>query len=247
MATITLIRTPIDYINSLKEPGKSWLVELLEYLDTKHPQLVSLMYRQRPMYKVGSSYLYITVSQSFISIHSIDEDILAEMKRVHPKARIGKQYLKLKLTEPETKPIMYELCDSIVKKHGRAAQKRNGKYNSVDEYILMADPKARNALHAIRERILTIAPTAEEGIRYNIPAYKLGGQQIANFSVNNESIGLRAGESCIAYYKEKLMPYKHTKDTVSFPLSRSMPLDIIDDMIRFNSRNNAKEATQPAF
>lgn len=112
-----MLTTVQEYVDSLNGQGKEWLVEFLSYMNETHSHLKPIMYRQRPMFKVGKSYVFFTVAKTHFTIHTLNFEIIEEMKKVLPTSAFGKGCVKVKFSNFEAKPLLKEMCDKIVVKN----------------------------------------------------------------------------------------------------------------------------------
>ncbi len=115
-----MITTPEEYLESANEQGKKWLAEFFHYMDEKHPELKITMFRQCPMYKFKNSYLdgYImfTVAKNHFTLHTLDFDLIEEMKSQFPKAGFGKGCVKVKYGDVDAIPALKEMCDKAIER-----------------------------------------------------------------------------------------------------------------------------------
>src|SRR5258708_14213502 len=63
----------------------------------------------------------------------------------------------------------------------RAAAKRYGGHETVDDYLAALPKDARAALGRLRTTIKAAAPRATEGISYQVPVFKLDGKTLVGF------------------------------------------------------------------
>jgi uncharacterized protein YdhG (YjbR/CyaY superfamily) len=112
-----MLKTPQEYVDTLTGAGKEWLIEFLSYMDETHSSLKPIMYRQRPMYKIGKSYVFFTVAKEHLTVHTLDFDIIEKMKTILPKADFGKGCVKVKFSDANAKPQLKAMCDEVVKKN----------------------------------------------------------------------------------------------------------------------------------
>jgi uncharacterized protein YdhG (YjbR/CyaY superfamily) len=83
-------------------------------------------------------------------------------------------------------------------------------------------------------------PRAEEAISYRIPAYKLRGRVVLFFAGWKEHWSLYpAGERLVAAFRDELAPYKISKGTIRFPLTRPVPMRLIGRIARFRAKETA--------
>lgn len=105
------------------------------------------------------------------------------------------------------------------------------KYTSVDAYISAQPPKAAGRLTAIRELFHEVLPHTEESVRYDMPAFTVGGDHLYMSSYKNH-IGLYPMYG-IPELDEEMLPYrgKGTKDALHFKHSEPLPTELIKKII----------------
>lgn len=114
---MSVLTTKEEYIETLDEIGQKWLREFLDYMDQKYPNLTFVMFRSRPMYKVGKSYVLFSVAKTHFTVHALDFDLIGEMKNILPNADFGKGCVKVKFKHDDAKPELKALCDRIVERN----------------------------------------------------------------------------------------------------------------------------------
>lgn len=112
------------------------------------------------------------------------------------------------------------------------------KFTSVDEYIAMFSLTTQRKLQTIRKAIRDAAPGAEEVISYNMPAYRLIGI-LVYFAGYERHIGFYPTASGIAHFARELSGYKSAKGSVQFPLAEPVPVELVQEIVRFRVRENA--------
>jgi uncharacterized protein YdhG (YjbR/CyaY superfamily) len=117
-------------------------------------------------------------------------------------------------------------------------------FKSVDEYVATFPEEVQKILQRVRRTILKAVPGAKEMISYQIPAYKLGGERVIYFAGWKEHYSLYpVTEEVVKGLKADLAPYNITKGTIRFPLSRPVPVKLIEGIARFRAKEAAKRAT----
>ncbi len=120
---------------------------------------------------------------------------------------------------------------------------------SVDEYIASQPEETQRALKRVRSTIRKAVPAAEEVISYKIPAYKLHGHIVVFFGGWTRHYSLYpASGHVVAAFKEELTPYEIRKGTIRFPLTKPVPVKLIERIVKFRAtevaeREKAKAAT----
>lgn len=94
----------------------------------------------------------------------------------------------------------------------------------------------RDVLERVRSTIRKALPRAEEVISYNIPAYKLGGVGVLYFGGWKRHYSLNlATERVVAAFKDELAPYEVSQGTIRFPLSKPVPVKLIERIVKFRA------------
>ncbi len=100
---------------------------------------------------------------------------------------------------------------------------------SVDEYIATQPETLRPKLEQVRAAIRRAVPEAVEGIGYRMPGYKLHGKPMLYFAGFKEHYSLFAASGTFfAALENELRGYELRKGTVRFPLTKPVPVKLID-------------------
>ncbi len=114
---------------------------------------------------------------------------------------------------------------------------------SVDEYIATHNEDVQAILSLVRSTIRNAVPGAEETISYQIPAYRLQGGAVLYFAGWKRHYSLYpASDRMVRAFKSELAPYKISKGTIRFPLSKPVPVKLIADIAKFRAKEgNARQ------
>ena len=113
-------------------------------------------------------------------------------------------------------------------------------FASVTEYIASQPASVRGVLRRVRSTIRKATSEAEEGISYQIPAYKLRGRPLLYFAAWKEHYSLYPSTARLrAAFKDDLAPYEVSKGTIRFPLSKPVPVRLIANLARFRAKEVA--------
>ena len=114
---------------------------------------------------------------------------------------------------------------------------------SVDEYIATHTEDVQAILSCVRSTIRNAVPGAEETISYQIPAYRLQGGAVLYFAGWKRHYSLYpASDRMVRAFKSELAPYKISKGTIRFPLSKPVPVKLIADIAKFRAKEgNARQ------
>ena len=107
-------------------------------------------------------------------------------------------------------------------------------FKSVDEYIAAQPEDVQVVMRRVRGAIRKGVPGAEEAISYQIPTYKLQGTYVVYFAGWKQHCSLYpATARLVAAHKDDLAPYEVEKGTIRFPLSRPVPVKLIERIAKF--------------
>jgi len=118
-------------------------------------------------------------------------------------------------------------------------------YRNIDEYILTFPPETRKMLEEIRGAIRNAAPDATEAISYQMPTFKLNGKNLVHFAGYKNHIGFYPVPSGMEAFKKELSSYKQGKGSVQFPLDKPLPLDLINEIVKFRVKENLNKGNIP--
>jgi uncharacterized protein YdhG (YjbR/CyaY superfamily) len=118
-------------------------------------------------------------------------------------------------------------------------------FKSVDEYIATFPENVQAILQRVRRTIRTALPEADEVISYQIPGYKLRGERVIYFAGWKEHYSLYpVNDQLVKSFKADPTSYEIRKDTIRFPLSKPVPVKLIEQIAR--SRAKAAKKKSPA-
>jgi uncharacterized protein YdhG (YjbR/CyaY superfamily) len=114
-------------------------------------------------------------------------------------------------------------------------------FKSVDEYLTSQPEAVRAILGRVRSTIRKAVPRAEEGISYQMPAYKLHDQPVLYFAGWKQHYSLYpATDRIVAAFREELAPYEVKKGTIRFPLCEPVPVKLIGRIAKFRAQEIAE-------
>jgi uncharacterized protein YdhG (YjbR/CyaY superfamily) len=117
-------------------------------------------------------------------------------------------------------------------------------YKTIDEYISAFPKNIQTILQELRQAIRESAPTAEEAISYQMPAFRLNGI-LVYFAAFKKHIGFYPTSSGIEAFKKELSDYKVSKGTVRFPINEPIPFDLIKEIVKFRVKENLDKKKEP--
>jgi uncharacterized protein YdhG (YjbR/CyaY superfamily) len=124
----------------------------------------------------------------------------------------------------------------------------NTDFKSIDEYIATHPEDVQAVLQRVRGAIRRALPGAEEAISYQIPTYKQYGGAVLYFAGWKQHYSLYpATDRLVEAFKDELAPYTVNKGTIRFPLSKPVPVKLIERIAKFRAKEAAERtrATPP--
>jgi uncharacterized protein YdhG (YjbR/CyaY superfamily) len=104
---------------------------------------------------------------------------------------------------------------------------------SVAGYFKDATPGQLAEYNRVRDIVKRLAPEAEEVISYGMPTFKLKGKPLMHFGVFKDHMSLFPTAEPIGALKEKLNQFATAKGTIRFTEDKTVPADLIEDLIRY--------------
>jgi len=111
------------------------------------------------------------------------------------------------------------------------------KPTTIKEYIEAAPVEIQSRLLQLHECITKGAPGAEEGLKWNMPAYSYK-RILVTFAVFKNHIGFYPTPSVIKVFEKKLEKYKTAESSVQFPHDEKLPLSLIEKMVKFRVKES---------
>ncbi|HKZ95220.1 MAG TPA: DUF1801 domain-containing protein [Candidatus Bathyarchaeia archaeon] len=109
---------------------------------------------------------------------------------------------------------------------------------TMDEYVAKFPKNVRDVLQELRRVIRESAPKAEETISYGIPTFDLNGRHLVHFAAYKNHVGFYPTSSGIKAFKKELSPFKTSRGTAQFPLSKPIPFDLVKKIVKFRVKEN---------
>lgn len=119
-------------------------------------------------------------------------------------------------------------------------EQNTSKPTTVDEYIALAIPKAREHLERLRIAIQQAAPDAIECISYEMPAYKFHGI-VVYFGGFSKHVSLFPGSEAIIRFSNELQEYKTSRGTIRFSLDKKIPISLVKKIVKYRVNENLEK------
>jgi uncharacterized protein YdhG (YjbR/CyaY superfamily) len=112
---------------------------------------------------------------------------------------------------------------------------------TMDAYIASFPADVQVILNRIRRTIRDAAPSAQETISYQMPAFRQHGI-LMYFAAWRNHIGLYPPVSGDARLEKALAPYAGEKGNLQFPLDRPIPYDLIKRLAKLRVKQDRVKA-----
>jgi uncharacterized protein YdhG (YjbR/CyaY superfamily) len=105
--------------------------------------------------------------------------------------------------------------------------------DEIDQYLMDLEEPKRSTLQRLRETILEVVPDAQEGISYQVPAFRIDGKVIAGFAAfKNHLSYLPHSGSVFPVLGDELASYKTSTGALQFPIDSPLPKHLVEQLIR---------------
>lgn len=118
-------------------------------------------------------------------------------------------------------------------------------FKTIDQYHATFSKELQNRMESIRKIVHLVVPGAEETISYQIPCFKYNGYLIY-YSAYTKHISLSHPFSAelLKTFENELKELKVSKSAIQFPNNKPLPLDLIENIIKFRRKENEENKKQ---
>jgi len=109
------------------------------------------------------------------------------------------------------------------------------RFNTIAEYIAAAPEAAQPHLHQLYELLKSVAPDAEEAIKWNTPFF-IEPRFLFGFSSHKYHLSFAPVKSAFTEFEEELKEYNTTQGTFKVAYKDSFPEEIIRKMAEYSLR-----------
>jgi uncharacterized protein YdhG (YjbR/CyaY superfamily) len=104
--------------------------------------------------------------------------------------------------------------------------------DEITAYLETVDESKRATLQKLRETITELIPEAEQGLSYQVPAFRLEGKVVAGFAAfKNHLSYLPHSGSVFKELELDLAPYSKTIGALHFGIDEPLPKEIVKKLI----------------
>jgi uncharacterized protein YdhG (YjbR/CyaY superfamily) len=104
---------------------------------------------------------------------------------------------------------------------------------TMDEYLDGLPAPQRAALERVRGVVAALAPEAEEGVSYGMPAFIYEGRPLLGFRAAKQHLSVFPfSPAAIASVEDRLEGFNVSKGTIRFTPETPIPDDVLADVVR---------------
>jgi uncharacterized protein YdhG (YjbR/CyaY superfamily) len=104
---------------------------------------------------------------------------------------------------------------------------------AMDDYLGGLPPEQKTALARVRAVVEGVAPEAEEGVSYGMPAYLYAGRPLLGFRAAKRHLSVFPfSPAAIEAVKDRLGGFDLSKGTIRFSADSPVPDDVLADLVR---------------
>jgi uncharacterized protein YdhG (YjbR/CyaY superfamily) len=105
-----------EYVNNYEGEKKEWLVTFITYMRENFPDISEVISYQIPTYKFNHTYIAFSIAKEHFTFHTLDFEMIEELKTLLPRAKFGKGSAKVKFDDHDSIPILKKMIHKIVKR-----------------------------------------------------------------------------------------------------------------------------------
>ena len=115
----------------------------------------------------------------------------------------------------------------------RRPENRQMSSAEIDRYLAGVEEPKRSTLQQVRQMILELIPDAEEGISYQLPAFRVQGKVVAGLGAfKNHLSYLPHSGSVFPELKDEVARYTTSTGALQFPTDAPLPRELVEKLLR---------------
>ncbi|MBP1919358.1 iron chaperone [Youngiibacter multivorans] len=106
---------PIDeYMERFDGEKREWLHTFVGYMRKHHPEIPGRISYQMPMFKFDGMYVAFSAASDHFTFHTLDFDMIEELKSLLPKAKFGKGSAKVPYDDRTAVVILFSAIEKVI-------------------------------------------------------------------------------------------------------------------------------------
>jgi uncharacterized protein YdhG (YjbR/CyaY superfamily) len=112
-----------EYVNNFEGVKKEWLTIFITFMHENFPDIKETISYQMPTFKFNGTYIAFSIAKDHFSFHSIDFEMIDELKKLLPNAKFGRGCAKVKFEDRASIPVLFNTCKKIVQRNYEIVKK----------------------------------------------------------------------------------------------------------------------------
>ena len=182
-----------------------------------------------------TTFAGVTVRRDALILTLKSNDAI-DSERVHKAERMSawRYYNEIRVKSP--REVNRELREWLAASYELSGKPRKmpampSGHNNFEEYVAQLTPAKRAALKKLRRAILDALPDAEEGISYQMPAFRMEGKGTLCIAAMANHISIFPGAGAIKKLAKELKGYETSKGTIRIPIDKPMPAALLKKVL----------------
>lgn len=102
----------------------------------------------------------------------------------------------------------------------------------IDAYLAGVDDPGRSTLQAMRETITALLPDAEQGLSYNVPAFRVDGRVVAGLAAFRRHVAYLPHSGDVLHRLDaQLTGFERTRSSLHVPLDSPLDPALIEQLL----------------
>jgi len=107
-----------NYIDNLEDEKRKWVVTFVTFIRENYPNIKETISFQIPTYKFNGMYIAFSAkAKEHFTFHTIDFEMIEELKKLLPNAKFGKGCAKVKYEDKAAIPVLCDMCRKIIERN----------------------------------------------------------------------------------------------------------------------------------
>lgn len=109
----------------------------------------------------------------------------------------------------------------------------DARVSAMDDYLNGLPPTQKAALARVRAVVEAVAPEAEEGVSYGMPAFLFAGRPLLGFRAAKKHLSVFPfSPAAVEAVNDRLEGFDLSKGTIRFSPGTPVPEDVLADLVR---------------
>jgi uncharacterized protein YdhG (YjbR/CyaY superfamily) len=105
-----------EYINAFEGEKREWLITMVTFMRDNFPELEETIFYQMPAFRLDRGYIAFSVAKDHFTYHTLDFRTIDELKSSLPSATFGRGSVKIRFSDREAIPVLFEASRRTVER-----------------------------------------------------------------------------------------------------------------------------------